>query len=88
MKKTDIECFPIYRMTASKLEEKYRTDGYIHMNINALETRWPCQKDFVSAAAAAYIMRERAIGFCWSCEHLRGRGFIEGSIKSVQVEDI
>lgn len=39
-------------------------------------------------AAAAYIMRERAIGFCWSCEHLRGRGFIEGSIKSVQVEDI
>ena len=38
--------------------------------------------------AAAYIMRERAIGFCWSCEHLRGRGFIEGSIKSVQVEDI
>lgn len=39
-------------------------------------------------AAATYIMRERAIGFCWSCEHLRGRGFIEGSIKSVQVEDI
>lgn len=39
-------------------------------------------------AAAAYIMRERAIGFCWSCEHLRGCGFIEGSIKSVQVEDI
>lgn len=39
-------------------------------------------------AAAAYIMRERAIGFCWSCEHLRGLGFIEGSIKSVQVEDI
>lgn len=39
-------------------------------------------------AAAAYIMRERAIGFCWSYEHLRGRGFIEDSIKSVQVEDI
>ena len=39
-------------------------------------------------ATAAYIVRERAIGFCWSCEHLRGRGFIEGSIKSVQVEDI
>lgn len=49
MKKTDIECFPIYRMTASQLEEKRHTDGYIHMNINALETRWPCQKDFVSA---------------------------------------
>lgn len=44
MKKTDIECFPIYRMTASQLEEKRHTDGYIHMNINALETRWPCQK--------------------------------------------
>lgn len=39
-------------------------------------------------AAASYTMRERAIGFCWSCEHLRGRGFIEDSIKSVQVEDI
>lgn len=44
MKKTDIECFPIYRMTASQLEEKHHADGYIHMNINALETRWPCQK--------------------------------------------
>lgn len=33
MKKTDIERFPIYRMTASQLEEKRHTDGYIHMNI-------------------------------------------------------
>lgn len=49
MKETNIECFPIYHMTASQLEEKHRTDGYIHMIINALETRWPCQKDFVSA---------------------------------------
>ncbi len=39
-------------------------------------------------AAAAYTMRERAIGFCWSCEHLRGRGYIEGSLKSVEVKEV
>ena len=37
---------------------------------------------------AGYFLRERAIGFCWSCEHLRGRGYVENSIKSVKVEEI
>lgn len=37
---------------------------------------------------AAYFIRERAIGFCWSCEHLRGRGYIEGSLKSVEVKEV
>lgn len=37
---------------------------------------------------AAYFIRERAIGFCWSCEHLRGRGYIEGSLKAVEVKEV
>lgn len=36
---------------------------------------------------AGYFLRERGIGFCWSCEHLRGRGYVENSIKSVKVEE-
>lgn len=36
---------------------------------------------------AAYFIRERAIGFRWSCEHLRGRGYIEGSLKAVEVKE-
>lgn len=36
----------------------------------------------------AYFIRERAIGFCWSCEHLRGRGYIEGSLKTVEVKEV
>lgn len=26
-------------------------------------------------------------GFCWSCEHLRGRSYVENSIKSVEVKE-
>lgn len=28
-----------------------------------------------------------AIGFCWSCEHIRGRGYVDNSIKSVEVKE-
>ena len=35
----------------------------------------------------AYFLRERAIGFCWSCEHIRGRGYVDNSIKSVEVKE-
>ena len=38
-------------------------------------------------AWAGYFLRERGIGFCWSCEHLRGRGYVENSIKSVEVKE-
>lgn len=31
---------------------------------------------------------ERGIGFCWSCEHLRGRSYVENSIKSVEVKEV
>lgn len=34
-----------------------------------------------------YFLRERGIGFCWSCEHLRGRSYVENSIKSVEVKE-
>ena len=36
---------------------------------------------------AGYFLRERGIGFCWSCEHLRGRSYVENSIKSVVVKE-
>ena len=36
---------------------------------------------------AGYFLRERGIGFCWSCEHLRGRSYVENSIKSVEVKE-
>lgn len=35
----------------------------------------------------SYFLRERAIGFCWSCEHIRGRAYVENSIKSVEIRE-
>ena len=49
MKRLEIECFPVYHLADSQLEEKIRTDGYTHMIVNALETRWPRHKDLISA---------------------------------------
>ena len=50
---------------------------------------WALQSAFSgkSNTHAGYFLRERGIGFCWSCEHLRGRGYVENSIKSVEVKD-
>lgn len=46
-----------------------------------------CAMILVEDAQAGYFLRERGIGFCWSCEHLRGRGYVENSIKSVEVKE-
>lgn len=43
---------------------------------------------FASKSPDGYLLRERANGFCWSCEHLRGRGYIEGSLKAVEVKEV
>ena len=50
---------------------------------------WALQSAFSGKdnTQAGYFLRERGIGFCWSCEHLRGRGYVENSIKSVEVKE-
>ena len=42
---------------------------------------------FASGSMEGHFIRERANGFCWGCEHLRGRGYVENSIKSVEVKE-
>ena len=37
--------------------------------------------------AQAWALQSAGIGFCWSCEHLRGRSYVENSIKSVEVKE-
>ena len=50
---------------------------------------WALQSAFSGKdnTQAGYFLRERGIGFCWSCEHLRGRSYVENSIKSVEVKE-
>ena len=50
---------------------------------------WALQSAFSEKdnTKAGYFLRERGIGFCWSCEHLRGRCYVENSIKSVEVKE-
>ncbi len=50
---------------------------------------WALQSAFSGKdnTQAGYFLRERGIGFCWSCEHLRGRGYVVNSIKSVEVKE-
>lgn len=50
---------------------------------------WALQSAFSGKdnTKASYFLRERGIGFCWSCEHLRGRSYVENSIKSVEVKE-
>lgn len=50
---------------------------------------WALQSAFSGKdnTKAGYFLRERGIGFCWSCEHLRGRSYVENSIKSVEVKE-
>lgn len=50
---------------------------------------WALQSAFSGKdnTKASCFLRERGIGFCWSCEHLRGRSYVENSIKSVEVKE-
>ena len=50
---------------------------------------WALQSAFSGKdnTKASYFLRERGIGICWSCEHLRGRSYVENSIKSVEVKE-
>lgn len=43
---------------------------------------------FASKSPDGYLIRERANGFCWGCEHLRGRKYVDDSIKSVDVKEV
>ena len=43
---------------------------------------------FASKSLDGYLLRERANGFCWGCEHLRGRKYVDDSIKSVDVKEV
>ena len=38
-------------------------------------------------SAKRIILREQANGFCWGCEHLRGRKYVDDSIKAVEVKE-
>lgn len=38
-------------------------------------------------SAKRIIIREQANGFCWGCEHLRGRKYVDDSIKAVEVRE-
>ncbi len=43
---------------------------------------------FASKSPDVYLLRERANGFCWGCEHLRGRKYVDNSIKSVENKEV
>lgn len=43
---------------------------------------------FASKSPDGYLLRERANGFCWGCEHLRGRKYVDNSIKSVETKEV
>lgn len=42
---------------------------------------------FASGSMEDHFIRERANGFCWGCEHLRGRKYVDDSIKAVEVKE-
>lgn len=49
MKKLLNESFPLFQLEESRLEDKFRTEGYTYMIVNGYEIRWPRWENFMAA---------------------------------------